>query len=46
MTPERWQKVKEIFQAAVERVPQERSAFLSSAGFDGRRLSAALAARR
>src|SRR5260370_17298272 len=28
MTPERWQKVKEIFQAALERAPGERSAFL------------------
>jgi hypothetical protein len=24
MTPERWQKVKEIFQAALNRVPAER----------------------
>jgi len=31
MTPERWQKVKEIFQAALDRAPEERSAFLSSA---------------
>ena len=31
MTPERWQKVKEIFQAALECAPDERSDFLSSA---------------
>ena len=31
MTPERWQKVKEIFQSALERAPDERSAFLESA---------------
>src|SRR5438132_9645710 len=31
MTPERWQKVKEIFQGALDRAPGERSAFLSSA---------------
>src|SRR5207302_6484237 len=31
MTPEHWQKVKEIFQSALERAPGERSAFLSSA---------------
>ena len=31
MTPERWQKVKEIFQATLERAPEERSAFLASA---------------
>jgi eukaryotic-like serine/threonine-protein kinase len=31
MTPERWQKVKEIFQAALERAPEQRSAFLSIA---------------
>ncbi len=31
MTPERWQKVKEIFQSALERAPGERSAFLSDA---------------
>ena len=29
MTPERWQQVKGIFQAAVERPPSERSAFLA-----------------
>jgi eukaryotic-like serine/threonine-protein kinase len=31
MTPERWQKVKEIFQAALDRAPGEWSAFLASA---------------
>ena len=31
MTPERWQKVKEIFQSAIQRAPGERSAFLASA---------------
>ena len=31
MTPERWQKVKGIFQAALERAPGERSAFLLEA---------------
>ncbi len=28
MTPERWQKIEEIFEAAAEREPQTRSAFL------------------
>jgi serine/threonine protein kinase len=31
MTPERWQKVKGIFQSALERAPGERSAFLLQA---------------
>ena len=31
MTPERWQQVKQIFQAALERAPGERSDFLASA---------------
>jgi serine/threonine protein kinase/Tol biopolymer transport system component len=31
MTNDRWQKVKEIFQAALERPPDERSAFVSAA---------------
>lgn len=31
MTPERWQRAKEIFQAALDRAPDERSAFLASA---------------
>src|SRR5438552_18556070 len=31
MKPERWQKVKEIFQAALEHAPGERSAFLAEA---------------
>jgi len=34
MTPERWHKAKRIFQAALERAPGERSAFLAKA-FDG-----------
>src|SRR5438132_123190 len=29
MTSERWQKVKEIFQAVLERAPEDRSAFLA-----------------
>ncbi len=31
MTPERWRQVKQIFQAALDRAPSERSAFLSDA---------------
>ena len=31
MTPERWQKAKEIFQAALERRPESRAAFIASA---------------
>lgn len=31
MTPERWQRVKGIFQAAIERAPDERNVFLASA---------------
>jgi Tol biopolymer transport system component/serine/threonine protein kinase len=31
MTPERWQRVKEIFQGALDRAPGERSAFLAGA---------------
>jgi eukaryotic-like serine/threonine-protein kinase len=31
MTPERWQRVKELFEAALERVPAERSEFLREA---------------
>jgi serine/threonine protein kinase/Tol biopolymer transport system component len=31
MTPERWQKVKEVFQAALDRAPVDRPAFLTSA---------------
>ncbi|HEX8844121.1 MAG TPA: protein kinase [Pyrinomonadaceae bacterium] len=31
MTPERWQKVKEIFNAALEQQPGERAAFLAQA---------------
>src|ERR1041385_4210344 len=31
MTPERWQKVKDIFQAALNRAPAERAAFVAEA---------------
>jgi serine/threonine protein kinase/Tol biopolymer transport system component len=31
MKPDRWQKVKEVFQKALERAPHERSGFLASA---------------
>ena len=31
MTPERWNRVKEIFQAAIQQAPAERSVFVSSA---------------
>lgn len=31
MTPERWKKAKEIFHAALERAPEDRSAFLADA---------------
>src|SRR4051812_48288588 len=31
MTPQRWQKVKEIFQAALNRAPSERAAFVAEA---------------
>lgn len=31
MTPERWQRVKEIFQSAIQRSPDNRSAFLMNA---------------
>jgi len=31
MTPERWQQVKQIFQSAIERPPDERDAFLARA---------------
>ncbi|MDQ3749895.1 MAG: hypothetical protein M3367_12940 [Acidobacteriota bacterium] len=34
MTPERWRQVKEIFDAALERNPTERAAFLSVACAD------------
>lgn len=34
MTPERWQRIKAIFHAALERTPEDRAAFLSS-GCDG-----------
>src|SRR3989454_3785346 len=34
MTPERWQRLKQIFQSALERNPAERSAFLSQACAD------------
>ena len=31
MTPERWQEVKEIFQAVLDQAPEKRSAFLANA---------------
>src|SRR5215467_7484726 len=31
MTPERWQQVKQVFQSAIERPPDERAAFLARA---------------
>ena len=31
MTPEQWQRVKEIFEAALGHAPEERSAFLGQA---------------
>ncbi|HEX8687120.1 MAG TPA: hypothetical protein VF654_11480, partial [Pyrinomonadaceae bacterium] len=31
MTPERWQQIEEIFEAAAERDPRERRAFLDAA---------------
>ncbi|MBA3569744.1 MAG: serine/threonine protein kinase, partial [Pyrinomonadaceae bacterium] len=31
MTPERWHRVKELFESALERAPEERSAFLDHA---------------
>src|SRR5437016_14030598 len=31
MTPERWEKVKEIFQSALDHAAEKRSAYLSSA---------------
>ncbi|MBC7929532.1 MAG: hypothetical protein H7Z38_03095, partial [Rubrivivax sp.] len=31
MTPERWQRIKELFHAAIERAPAERRAFLDEA---------------
>jgi serine/threonine protein kinase/tetratricopeptide (TPR) repeat protein len=31
MTPERWEQIKEIFQAALEREPQQRAVFLGQA---------------
>lgn len=34
MTPDRWQQVKQIFQSAIERPPDERDAFLARARQD------------
>ena len=31
MKPERWQQINDLFQSAVERPPQERTAFLEEA---------------
>lgn len=39
MNPERWQKVKEIFNATMERMPEERSAFLAGACADDEALN-------
>ncbi|HEX6623289.1 MAG TPA: protein kinase, partial [Pyrinomonadaceae bacterium] len=48
MTPERWQRVKELFEAALERGPAERAAFLAGACADdeevGREVESLLAA--
>src|SRR5687767_5293206 len=30
MTPERWQQIKQVFQAAIERAGEERAAFLEA----------------
>ena len=40
MTPERWQRAKQIFQSALERAPRERSGYLASACGDDRDLRA------
>jgi hypothetical protein len=31
VTPERWQHIKELFESALERAPEERAAFLDHA---------------
>ncbi len=31
MTPQRWERIKELFEAALERSPEERSAFVAEA---------------
>jgi eukaryotic-like serine/threonine-protein kinase len=31
MTPEQWHRVKEVFEAALEHAPEQRSAFLGQA---------------
>ena len=38
MTPERWQRVKELFQSALKREPSERAAFLDQACADDEEL--------
>ncbi len=38
MKPERWQRIKEIFQAALERTPEERTAFVAQACADDKTL--------
>src|SRR5213592_4765285 len=38
MKPERWQQIKDLFQSAVERPPQERTAFLEEACHGDERL--------
>jgi serine/threonine protein kinase len=38
MTPEHWQQVKQVFQSAIERPPDERAIFLAQACLDDSRL--------
>ena len=38
MTPERWQKVKEIFNSAIQHEPAERASFVSGACGDDKAL--------
>lgn len=40
MTPERWKKIEELFEAAVDRSPQERASFLDDACGDDTELRA------
>ena len=39
MTPERWQQVEDVLQAALDRPPRERSAFLTEACLDDKELA-------
>src|SRR5579863_9386892 len=34
MTPERWERIKQVFEDALERPPEERAAFVDSASGD------------